>query len=134
MTTAIAFLHGLDPSRTLDRFDFLGYRFGPRTLELAEATIERFVEQATRLYEQERRTPHGAAWAVCLAEDEVSAERQNPRGGSDRDSLLSLMKRTLHMPRASPDYTSDTVDRALAGIRFDDISSIDLDSMMLSRH
>jgi RNA-directed DNA polymerase len=36
-------------------FDFLGYRFGSRVLELAEATIERFVEQATRLYEQGRR-------------------------------------------------------------------------------
>ena len=36
-------------------FDFLGYRFGYRVLELAEATIERFIEQATRLYEQGRR-------------------------------------------------------------------------------
>jgi RNA-directed DNA polymerase len=36
-------------------FDFLGYRFGARVLELAEATIERFIEQATRLYEQGRR-------------------------------------------------------------------------------
>src|ERR1700674_2427857 len=36
-------------------FDFLGYRFGAAILKLAEATIEKFVEQATRLYEQGRR-------------------------------------------------------------------------------
>jgi hypothetical protein len=34
--------------------DFLSYRFGERVLELAEATIERFVEQATRLFDQGR--------------------------------------------------------------------------------
>jgi hypothetical protein len=33
-------------------FDFLGYRFGAPVLKLAEATVEKFVEQATRLYEQ----------------------------------------------------------------------------------
>ena len=36
-------------------FDFLGYRFGAAVLKLAQATIEKFVEQATRLYEQGRR-------------------------------------------------------------------------------
>jgi hypothetical protein len=36
-------------------FDFLGYRFGAVVLQLAQATIEKFVEQATRLYEQGRR-------------------------------------------------------------------------------
>lgn len=36
-------------------FDFLGYHFGSRVLELAEATIKNFVEQATLLYEQGRR-------------------------------------------------------------------------------
>lgn len=36
-------------------FDFLGYRFGAGALELAEATIANFVEQASRLYEQGRR-------------------------------------------------------------------------------
>ena len=36
-------------------FDFLGYRFGAAVLQLAQATIEKFVEQATRLYEQGRR-------------------------------------------------------------------------------
>jgi RNA-directed DNA polymerase len=33
-------------------FYFLGYRFGAPALKLAQATIEKFVEQATRLYEQ----------------------------------------------------------------------------------
>jgi hypothetical protein len=36
-------------------FDFLGYRFGAPVLKLAQATIEKFVEQATQLYEQGRR-------------------------------------------------------------------------------
>ncbi len=36
-------------------FDFLGYRFGSDALKLVEATVEKFVEQATRLYEQGRR-------------------------------------------------------------------------------
>jgi hypothetical protein len=36
-------------------FDFLGYRFGAPVLEMAQATVEKFVEQATRLYEQGRR-------------------------------------------------------------------------------
>ena len=34
-------------------FDFLGYRFGPAELSVAEKTIERFVARAIRLYEQE---------------------------------------------------------------------------------
>ena len=36
-------------------FDFLGYRFGAPVLTLAAVTIEKFVEHATLLYEQERR-------------------------------------------------------------------------------
>ncbi len=32
--------------------DFLGYRFSPAELSLAEKTIERFVARAVRLYEQ----------------------------------------------------------------------------------
>ncbi len=34
-------------------FDFLGYHFGPEGLSVAKKTIERFVERAIRLYEQE---------------------------------------------------------------------------------
>ena len=35
-------------------FDFLGYHFSRAGLTVASATVERFVERATRLYEQER--------------------------------------------------------------------------------
>lgn len=42
-------------------FDFLGYRFDGAGMTVARATVERFVEHATRLYEQERRAPHGPA-------------------------------------------------------------------------
>ncbi len=34
-------------------FDFLGYRFTPRSLTVARKTIENFLERALRLYEQE---------------------------------------------------------------------------------
>ncbi len=41
--------------RRIERgFDFLGYHFSPDGLRVAETTIEKFVERATRLYEQER--------------------------------------------------------------------------------
>ncbi len=40
-------------------FDFLGYHFGPDGLRVAKATIQRFVERAARLYEQEREVPEG---------------------------------------------------------------------------
>jgi hypothetical protein len=36
-------------------FDFLVYRFESKVLEVAGATIKRFVEHATQLYEQGRR-------------------------------------------------------------------------------
>ena len=35
-------------------FDFLGYHFSRAGITVASATVERFVERATRLYEQER--------------------------------------------------------------------------------
>ena len=38
-------------------FDFLGYRFTPRSLTVARKTIENFLERAPRLYRQE---PGGA--------------------------------------------------------------------------
>jgi RNA-directed DNA polymerase len=40
-------------------FDFLGYRFGRDGLTAAKDTLKRFVERATRLYEQERGKPEG---------------------------------------------------------------------------
>ncbi len=40
-------------------FDFLGYHFSPEGLRVAKATIQKFVERAARLYEQEREEPDG---------------------------------------------------------------------------
>jgi hypothetical protein len=40
-------------------FDFLGYHLAPGRLTLARATVERFLERAYRLYEQERGKPEG---------------------------------------------------------------------------
>jgi len=40
-------------------FDFLGYHFSREGLSVAKATLEKFVERATRLYEQERERPDG---------------------------------------------------------------------------
>ena len=37
-------------------FDFLGYHFGPDGLSVAKQTVANFIEKASRLYEQERRT------------------------------------------------------------------------------
>ena len=38
-------------------FDFLGYHFSRTGLTVAKATIEKFVERAARLYEQDRKAP-----------------------------------------------------------------------------
>ena len=38
-------------------FDFLGYHLAPGRLTLAQATVERFLERAYRLDEQERGKP-----------------------------------------------------------------------------
>ena len=40
-------------------FDFLGYHLAPGRLTLAQATVERFLERAYQLYEQEREKPEG---------------------------------------------------------------------------
>ncbi len=40
-------------------FDFLGYHFSREGLSVAKATIQKFVERATRLYEQKRERPDG---------------------------------------------------------------------------
>ncbi len=37
-------------------FDFLGYHIHPDGVTLAKATVERFIEKAARLYEQERHS------------------------------------------------------------------------------
>ncbi len=40
-------------------FDFLGYHFSRTGLTVAKATIEKFVERAPRLYEQDWKEPSG---------------------------------------------------------------------------
>ena len=40
-------------------FDFLGYHFSREGLCVAEATLKRFIEKATRLYEQEEGKQEG---------------------------------------------------------------------------
>ncbi len=40
-------------------FDFLGYHFSRAGLTVARATIEKFVERASRLYEEDRKEPSG---------------------------------------------------------------------------
>ncbi len=42
-------------------FDFLGYHFSRDGPRVAKATIQRFVERATRLYEQECEEPDGSS-------------------------------------------------------------------------
>jgi RNA-directed DNA polymerase len=42
-------------------FDFVGYHFSRAGLRLAEATIQKFVERAARLYEQGREQPNGSS-------------------------------------------------------------------------
>ena len=42
-------------------FDFLGYHFEPERLTVAKATVSRFVERATRLYEHGPGEPEGSA-------------------------------------------------------------------------
>jgi hypothetical protein len=52
------FTLGSSPRARIERrFDFLGYHFSRDGLTVAKATIERFVERAARLYEQDREEP-----------------------------------------------------------------------------
>jgi RNA-directed DNA polymerase len=46
-------------SRIDKGFDFLGYHVRPDGLSVAQATLDRFMERATRLYEQEKGKPEG---------------------------------------------------------------------------
>jgi len=48
---------GVNHGRIERGFDFLGYNFSPAGLTVARKTIENFIKKASRLYEQERRTP-----------------------------------------------------------------------------
>jgi len=42
-------------------FDFLGFRFSPNGTGLAPKSIENFASRLTRLYEQKKTAPEGAA-------------------------------------------------------------------------
>src|SRR5438445_3324847 len=42
-------------------FDFLGYRLWPDRIRVAQATVERFLERVTRLFEQGQGRPLGLA-------------------------------------------------------------------------
>ena len=55
-------LVALEAGRIEKGFDFLGYRFTPRSLTVAQRTIENLLERALRLYGQEPGkdgAPHG---------------------------------------------------------------------------
>ena len=67
-------------------FDFLGYHFSRTGLTVAKATIEKFVERATRLYEQDREEPlspsrlgvyvrRWLAWAGAVWRETVAEQR-----------------------------------------------------------
>ncbi len=71
-------------------FDFVGYHFSRAGLRLAEDTIQKFVERAARLYEQEREQPNGSSrlgvyvrrW-VGWAKGGLSTSRTDTETGRD---------------------------------------------------
>ena len=84
-------------------FDFLGFRFSPDGITVAEATLQRFCERALRLYEQDRREPEGSprldvyvkrwwGWAQggFLASEAGEAVSQGLTSVGSRASVLSL--------------------------------------------
>ena len=78
-------------------FDFLGYHFGPEGLRLAKATLEKFVERATRLNEQERgdQTRSGALgqyvrrWGIWVRSGLGPVDAPH-RGAKRRSDFLRL--------------------------------------------
>jgi RNA-directed DNA polymerase len=65
-------------------FDFLGYHVSPNELSVAQPTWDRFIEKATRLYEQEKGKPEGfpelglyvrrwTSWASAALDDDLHA-------------------------------------------------------------
>ncbi len=78
-------------------FDFLGYHFGPGGLRVAKATIQRFVEHASRLYEQERERQD------CPSALGVYVRRWNGwvRGGLGYRLSVSIPQRLAFTPPAN---------------------------------
>ena len=74
-------------------FDFRRHHFGPGGLSVAKATIQRFVERASRLYEQERERPD------CPSALGVYVRRWNGwvRGGLG-ECLVSIPQRLAFTP------------------------------------
>ena len=74
-------------------FDFLGYHFSPEGLSVADATVRRFIEKATRLYEQEKGKPEGfpllglyvRRWTTWI----VAGLEQKPNAGAVRPLAVS---------------------------------------------
>ncbi len=71
--------------RAEKEFDFLGYHFTPESLSAAEKTVQRFVERATRLYEQEPGEPGGSSrfwdyvkrWLIWLSAGDTQCTVDN---------------------------------------------------------
>ncbi len=100
-------------------FDFLGYRFSPQGLEIAAPTRARFVERATRLYEQER----GKARSRLVATDSergragprTSAEGGGSRGAGCFPGLREYVRRWLRWTRAGLPVGAVSVGSVLVG-------------------
>ena len=75
-------------------FDFLGYHFSPAGLSLAKKTIANFIEKASRLYEQERRTPSDVSPLEMYVRRWVGWARSGVRAdtgvGGEPSSLLPV--------------------------------------------
>jgi RNA-directed DNA polymerase len=72
-------------------FDFLGYHFSRKGLTVARETLKRFVERATRLYEQEPGEPPGSSRLGLY----VKRWLRWVNGGINRSSGMEYVKRTL---------------------------------------
>jgi hypothetical protein len=81
-------------------FDFLGFHFSRGGLRIAKATVQRFVEHAARLYEQDREEPsmpsplgryvrRWVGWAKCgwPPSDPIRTKRSSWTEGRERDPL-----------------------------------------------
>lgn len=80
-------------------FDFLGYQFTPVILTVAKKTVERFVERAARLYEQE---PEGSPGGSFRFWEYVKRWLSWVTGGVS--TRLSLLNVTLHAELKHPGY------------------------------
>lgn len=95
--------------RVVRGFDFLGYHFSPEGLTVAKPTIRKFIEKASRLYEQKRRAPdrdtalemYVARWRGWAKGGLVSPESERDRVGKLRlgHKLVGCPLRTLRLER-----------------------------------